>query len=286
MTTSKELIPMEENENRVSEFTALCMSPEEAAERFEIIKDNLAGERLTSRDLDRITVPAGGSINWEIPEEGDYTYSKEMVGVIVDITSPRAYYGRTLEETGRTPPDCFSPDGVTGHTALQFVAEPGQPAPSGDCFNCPLSQFGSSPDGASTACKEYRNLFVLLPNSVLPTVVQAPVTSVTNVRNYLKTLSGFRGSSQGRNYKAVKTRFTLEKVETGPFPYSRVALSVVDDLSDTEKVAVRHYLQLIQDGPVQFKDDPARILAPVSDAGYEEVTVEGAASFETLPDED
>ena len=261
---------MENKDPHVSKYVALNVSRDDIVNHFEVISENLGGERLTTRDLDRVTIPAGGATQWEVETAEGTEYTPELKAIIIHIARPRTYYKDRLEEVGRTVPTCFSPDGETGY------GDPG-----GDCFTCELAKFGSSDDGRSTACKEYRNLFVLFPDSVLPTVVQVPVTSISSLRDYLKKLSGFKGSGTSRTYRNVETTFRLEKITTGPMPYSRVVFTADEgDLQESEASAIKEYISLMENSPIEFQDNPhAMLTAHVED----DETVEG--DFEVLPDE-
>ena len=146
----------------------------DASNTLAIIRENLGNDRITDRDLDRITVPLGGGVTWTVPTlEGEDT-AKSLEGIIVHWTSPRAYWATGMEVGGNTPPDCSSPGGEIGY------GDPG-----GDCYTCPLNQWGSADGGSGKACKEKRMLFLLRATDLLPIVIQAPSTSIQPVKPYI-----------------------------------------------------------------------------------------------------
>ncbi len=118
-------------------YQTLSATAEEMNRFIQVIKTNLAGEKITDRDLDRITLPAGGSRQWEVPTIEGSEYTDTLDGIIIHQTPPRAYWKKDLDEGGGgTPPDCSSPDGERGFFSIVVQAPP------------PASQrFGSASSG-------------------------------------------------------------------------------------------------------------------------------------------
>ena len=207
-------------------YTALMCSEEEIHEFAEIFRTNLEGETLTERDLPRATVPPGGVRVWNLPgETADDEPRTTLRGVLVSLGRPRARWDKTMDETGGgTPPVCSSPDGKIGS------GDPGGP-----CAQCRHNVWGS--DGANgKACKEKRMLYLLQKDNILPMVVQAPSTSIEAVKSYRIGLA-----NQRLNYYSVETELSLERVEGG-FPYSRIILRNVGELSEEEKTKASTYI--------------------------------------------
>lgn len=191
-------------------YRILNRTREEVGHALEVFQHNLRGQRITERDIPRVTVPPQGMTIWTIPTaEGD-AHVEELTGILVDYTLPRALFGKPLESGGVAPPVCSSPDGIKG------IGSPG-----GDCYGCPFNQFGSDPREESNgkACKEKRMLYLLRPDSILPLVVQAPSTSIPNVFRYVTQLG-----NEETKFETVFTRITLEKVNAGALSYSKVVL--------------------------------------------------------------
>ena len=110
----------------------------------EVVETNLGDEDFSPFDLDRITVPAGGGIAWEVPTVNGPESQKEIHGVIVLAKKVRSYW-KDSSATDGTPPDCASADGIHG-----------QGDPGGLCKQCPNntdsagSRISKSP--TKTAC--------------------------------------------------------------------------------------------------------------------------------------
>lgn len=195
-----------------------------------VMKENVGEGGITPFDLDRIKVPAGGGLTWELPSlDGEIIESKTVDGIIVYWKEPRAYWATKYEDSGGgTPPDCSTFDGIAG------TGEPG-----GECAKCPLAAFGTADKGGGQACKQTRMMFLLRPDSLLPTVLSAPPTSLKAMRGYFLRLAG-----QAVPYYTVITRFTLEKAKSGTgIEYSRIVPAVGARLSKEEVAQVQKYAE-------------------------------------------
>lgn len=212
-----------------STFAVLRM---EQNELRDLIRENLGGESLSPRDLDRVKVPAGGGTTWEVPSIAGDVAEKTIRGVVVHRATRRAYWEQSYDETGGgVQPDCFSDDGVLGH------GEPGGP-----CSDCPFNEFESGRDGISKACKEIRQLFVLPEDSLIPIVVNVPPGSIANVKAYFLRL--LRASLQITD---VVTVIGLEKaVSKGGKGFSRVTLTAGERLEPEAAALLREYAGELQ----------------------------------------
>ncbi len=162
----------------------------------ELIADNLGADKLTVRDLERISVPAGGGKSWEvIMPDGSEDSVKEITGVVIAQRNGRGYWERPFEETGGEPPACSSEDGVFGHGS-----------PGGCCAECQLAQFGSDKGGAGRgqACKQMKALMVYRKEDCLPIVITLPPTSLGAWKKYAMRLTMRR-----LKFSHVLTSFTL-----------------------------------------------------------------------------
>lgn len=185
---------------------------------------NIGSGGITANDLTKITVPPQGLTSWLIPSLEGETNEPAITGVIVFAQDNRAYWEKSLNDGGENgPPDCSSPDAITG------VGKPG-----GACFSCPFAQFGSDPkDGRGQACSASKRLFILREKGLLPDMVAIPATSLKACRKYLVSLTG----SGIPFYKAL-TQITLEKAKTpSGIAYSTAVFSFVRKLSDEECAA-------------------------------------------------
>ena len=203
----------------------------EATDVLQTIKENIGNDRITDRDLDRITVPLGGGINWTVPTLEGEDSTKSLDGIIVHWTSPRAYWTTGMEVGGNTPPDCSSHNGETGYGN-----------PGGECFGCPLNAWGSAEGGSGKACKEKRMLFLLRSTDLLPIVIQAPSTSIQPVKKYLLRLA-----SQGLPYWSVVTRLSLEKASNATgIAFSRISPKSAGPVPEEQRGMLAEYVQAIK----------------------------------------
>lgn len=176
---------------------ALTLAEEAIASVQEAFAINIAGGSVSEFDLPRIKVNPGTAL-WLIPTlEGEET-AQRIEGVIVFARDTRAYYAS--KDAGNVPPDCSSPDGVTG-----------QGKPGGDCARCPLARWDSSQDGSGAqACKQVKQLFMLRGEAMFPEVVSLPPTSVKNARQFFLKLT-----TQGIPYFHALVAIELEKAQNG-----------------------------------------------------------------------
>ena len=190
-----------------------------------LIQENLPDDGISFRDLPRITVPSQGRITWVYESAGEEVNTRSLEGVILHTMVQRAFWEKSPEESGAfSPPDCSSSDGLRG-----------EGKPGGDCRSCPLNQFPADGSGAKP-CRETRLIYLLPKDKRMPYVVQAPPTSIPNVRRYLTHLTTEEFVPQW----AVETALTLEKIEGSTFPYSRIQPKMMERLPEytTEKMKV------------------------------------------------
>ena len=148
-----------------STYRILNRTQEGVEKAMQIFTHNLRGQKLTERNLPRVTVPPNGITLWTVPgTEGD-EHHEELTGILVEYTTPRAYWDKPMEPGNTTPPSCSSHDGLKG------VGDPG-----GACYLCPFDKFGTAlgESQSGKACKEKRMLFLLRPDSILPLVGLRP----------------------------------------------------------------------------------------------------------------
>lgn len=166
----------------------------------EVIEENLKGLDFTLYSLDVIKVPGGGGTVFSVPDfeaESGERNAEYIEGVILHIMDTRGYWPKEEgeEDSLGSPPACMSFDTVTGH------GEPG-----GSCANCPSAVFGSGKNN-SQACKHNRLIFIATENSVLPTIIKVPPTSLKASKDYMFSLVKRNVRRTG-----IITRISLKKV--------------------------------------------------------------------------
>ena len=199
---------------------------------LDIIRANLKSQPLTLDLFDIVKSPSGGSTVFEVPGLAGNEAAMELSGIILDYTTPRAYWTSPDPVEG-TPPDCMSQNSI--------ISEDGKA-----CAHCPFNTFGSK-DGESNAkaCKESVLLFLLRPNNIIPLLVRVPVTSKPRFLKYstrlLSTLTPI---------SSVVTRITLEKVTSKQGkPYALFNFEAVGTLSPEEaaqaKVFGQQFMEIV-----------------------------------------
>lgn len=191
-----------------------------AVDFADTLEENLGDTEIGLFDLRVLKVPSGGGINWEIQDseaEGGLRSERFVEGVIVNIVDVRNYWKTGMDEEGasNTPPDCFSYDLVNG------FGEPG-----GKCANCEFAKFGSGKNG-SQACKHNRLVFIMMEDSILPTIIKAPPTSIKPIKKYMMDLI-----QKGVKRYGVVTKFSLKKVTAQGKPaYAEIEMKAGDKIS-------------------------------------------------------
>jgi hypothetical protein len=192
-----------------------------------IIGDNLKNQQLSYGLFDVVKSPSGGVTAFSVPTMSGDEMMKELTGIILDYTTPRAYWD-TPDPVEGTPPVCYSGDSI--------VSYEGNP-----CSRCQFNDFGSKNGGETQAkaCKESVNIFLLRQDNILPIIVRVPVSSKLIFQRYMTRLIGNRMPACG-----VVTRITLEKAtnKTGQ-PYALYNFEAVSTLSPDETITARAFGQ-------------------------------------------
>lgn len=184
--------------------------------------------------FDRIKIPAGGGLAYEIP--GDNPDSPDMVKefkAVILYQHPVHSFYKEKYTGGNTPPDCAS---IDGHKGLD--AETGEVK---SCKDCPYNKFGSGENGAK-ACKQKRRLYILRAGEALPTILSIPTGSLADYSKYVTRLL-----SKGKTSSSVVTKFSLKKAQNaGGIAYSQAVLSVDRDLTSEELSFVKPFAEQIK----------------------------------------
>ena len=192
-----------------------------------IITANLKNQPLSFQMFDIIKSPSGGTTAFTIPTMTGEEVKKDIIGIILDYDTPRAYWD-TPDPIEGTPPICFSKDSLISHE--------GKP-----CNRCQFNDFGSKNGGESNgkACKEFVAIYLLRPDSIMPIIVRVPVTSKLIFMRYMTRLIGNMIPACG-----VVTRITLEKAtnRTGQ-PYALYRFEVINQLTPDETAAAKTFGQ-------------------------------------------
>lgn len=218
----------------IAEFAALTpVKRENQRLSQEELKESMGAAKPSISDLDKITVPSGGSLFWDVlDEKGQETQVKEFDAVIVAAQDIRIFYA-TKYSGGNEPPDCISLDLIHG-----MVGEDCPPDVTGECRTCPKSKWGTATNdkGEVTkgkACQERKQMIIFRPHALIPEFISIPPSSLKEVQNYIVRLT-----PTGEAYYSVVTKFKLRKEKNdGGIVYSQVELETVRPLNDAELAA-------------------------------------------------
>ena len=197
-----------------------------------VIRENLKNQPLALDFFDVVKSPSGGSTVFSVPGLNGDEPETELTGIILDYTTPRAYW-HTPEPVEGTPPDCMSVNSIIS-------------ADGKSCAHCPYNDFGSK-DGESNAkaCKESVLLFLLRPNTILPLLVRVPVTSKNRFLKYTTRLAGALTPING-----VVTKITLERATSRggkPFALFKFEASSTLDVDTTmqAKAYAQQFMEIV-----------------------------------------
>ncbi len=191
---------------------------------LDIIRGNLKNQALTLDLFDIVKSPAGGSTVFAVPGLTGEEPERELTGIILDYTTPRAYWD-TPDPVEGTPPVCMSENSI--------ISSDGKA-----CAFCHFNDFGSK-DGETNAkaCKESVLLYLLRPNNILPLLVRIPVTSKNRFLKYTARLAGALTPVNG-----VVTRITLDKATSkGGKSYALFNFEAVSTLAPEEAASAKAY---------------------------------------------
>jgi hypothetical protein len=176
--------------------------------------------------FDRIKVPSGGGLAFEVPGENPDSpdMAKEVKAVILYHHPVHSYY-KEKYTGGNEAPNCGSIDGHTG-----VDTETGEIK---DCKDCPNNKFGSGENGGK-ACKQKRRVYILRENEALPVILSLPTGSLADFSKYVMRLL-----SKGKKSNTVVTKFTLKKAQnSGGINFSQVVCAPERELSAAEQAVI------------------------------------------------
>lgn len=231
---------------KAGKFAALA-PVEDGMGLSEIVNINMGGGGIDPSMLDKVKVPAGGSLTWEVPSlEGDTEPHKELIGVIVGIQNIRTYYA-TKFDGGNEPPDCFSRDGLVGEPSSDSVEGYG-----GRCSECPKAQWGSGENGGQ-ACAQRKLVLHLMSDAMLPIVVTVPPSSLKELDRYLLRLT----SKRTPFYKVVSSLKLSKEKSKGGIEYARIAPAFIRMLDEDEAEAANNMFHSLHAVFGQVAEDAA-----------------------------
>lgn len=209
------------------QFTALTSNRERVKK---VIEANLgAVPDASAFSLPRIKTPSGGGQSWTLPTARGEETVPHIDCIILAHQPCRGYWPGEFK--GGEPPQCSSPDGVTG------FGDPG-----GSCRSCPMAQWESAQSGRGQACKAMWRLFVLRTGAILPYLLTLSPTSLKAFQTYMTTLA-FTATP----YYLAITRIGLDKAKNADgIDYSVATFRQVGELGEEDEARIEEYAGLIQ----------------------------------------
>jgi hypothetical protein len=227
-------------EKALVKFGDFQLAQIQADEITALFAANMDGETITQSDLERIKVPAGGGLQWEVtdPDSGEPENAKELTGIIVYMKNCRAFWA---SRGTNSPPDCKSDDGKTG------IGTPG-----GDCLKCKQAQFGTATNqagqpGKGQACKAMKMIFLLQRDGIIPRLVIAPPTSLKPIKKFRLDMIQ---TKRFINHSIVSLGLENDKAAGGE-KYSKMTIRYAGDLTDAEAAIVDAYAATMKAGWAQ-----------------------------------
>lgn len=214
---------------------AITTAESTPVELIETLQETLGG-KLRPYDLQRIVWPSGKSTTWELPGLGGETIpAKEIVAIPILTMASRQFWERKSSGPDTSPPECKSNDGEVGEPTERGR----QLGATGDCRTCPLAQWG--PNNTPPACKERRELYLLLEGQYFPLVLSVPPSSIKVWRDFVKPLSLQGVAPWGT---VIRLKLQTATNPTGE-PYAQLKIEFVGKLEPEHKEKLRQYREVL-----------------------------------------
>ena len=206
-----------------------------------LLEENLKNQPISYQLFDVIKSPSGGITSFSVQGISGEEMEKELRGIIIDYSTPRAYWD-TPDPVEGTPPVCHSRDSVMSSDGRA-------------CVSCPFNDFGSKNGGKTQAkaCKEAVQILLLRPNSIIPVIVRVPVSSKLRFQQYMMRLTGGMLPLSG-----AVTKITLEKSSSkGGKPFAMYKFELAETLNENVAVTAKAFAQRFKEILSASDDVPA-----------------------------
>lgn len=183
--------------------------------------------KMLKPDFNAVKVPTGGSTAFSLQTSEGTAMVPALTGILLHAQNNNVLF-RGGYTGGGTPPDCHSPDGITG------IGSPG-----GTCASCSYNQFGSN--GRGKLCKNRCTVY-MLPEKGLPYLISLPPTSLDNFKGYMVQLL-----IDGKDPSQVITEITLVRaLSKSGMPYSQAAFACKGVLDTADQAAVEDLAAMVK----------------------------------------
>lgn len=205
----------------------------DSSEITSIIMENVGGEGITVNKLDRIMNPSTTSTQWEIPAlVGGPEMVDSIEGIMVFHKLSRARWDGPYKGGGESPL-CTARNGFKG-----------EGDPGGDCKDCPYSKFTEDKKGESVKpeCRLVKQLFIRLPGSLLPKVMNVSAINIDQIDRFL-----FRLADKQVKFYHVITKITCETATSkSGFKYPKFNFEASAFLPEDQKKESSEYNEMIK----------------------------------------
>lgn len=117
-------------------------------------------EQISAPETRQITV---NQKDGQLMGPGGLSLGDEVRIIVIDFCTEKRYYDRPYDPANTMPPACMA----LGDVIKDMVPEDGVPAPQNEaCATCWANQWESDSRGKGKACKETRNLMVVLADEL------------------------------------------------------------------------------------------------------------------------
>lgn len=222
------------------------INPEEA---LAVMEANLEGVTLR---FDRVKIPSGGGLAFQLQTEEGPVVKTELDGVILDHYPTKAHWEKAYSGKG-VPPDCYSFDCVNGMDQSGKIIR--------KCQGCEFNRFGTAikqdgTKGRGKACKDMHRLYLLQPGEMLPLLIALPPTSLGNFGLFAQRLA-----SKLKLFYSVVTRIKLQEAQSKDnITYSQVLINKIAEFRPEEIVLLKKHIESLK---------PAMRAVPITSDDYE-----------------
>jgi len=214
--------------------------PEELKKSYaEDVKSNVEGIEIK---FPKIGVDHKG-INFVVPTSSGGVLVNNITGIVLHHHRINYLFDNEIKKML-----CFSTDSVEPTTMEGTTPQ------SQFCKSCPKNKYGSG-KGRGKMCKNVISVHILLDNESIPFTFYVSPTSIKEYENYVSNLV-----AEKIPLIAVKTSFSLSRVESGGFIWAKITPKNLSMLTVDEWIIVRKlrdkFLSAMTPKEIEIEEEP------------------------------
>jgi len=233
---------MAEKDNLPQPVHQRFMALQRAEQTADVVKRTFGNKGISVFDLERIKIPAGGGVAWQVVDStGDMDSMKSITCAIPYMRNDRSYWAQDFQMSGGgSPPSCVSLD-LINQAVEQGVGDNGDGPGTHACRTCKQNQWGSHPLGTGgRACRETWLIFLLREGREKHLFPSLLVVTPGSLKGWTRYNTGL--VSQGLYYASVLHRLELQPAKSkGGIAYAEIKPSMVRELTEEEMGHMRRY---------------------------------------------